>query len=266
MKRKKRFEEDISTLTEKIYEEQEKKVTKSPKILKPLESQTALVGDSIMFEAEVEAYPTCTFQWFHNSIPVKASIHTEVCQNRNKTTIILKSVKLKDSGKYICRAKNIAGYVMTNADLSILPNIDWERTTDYSVPKFVTFLNPVLVEEGQSALMMCEVKGKPLPRVDWFHSGRPITQDQNVSITQDTKGVCKLVIKKVKTDNTGLYTCKATNRAGEALSYSSIEVKRKDMFDVFNNNTLLPSFPQRRVPSSVTGKIAQRFVLSFSYF
>ena len=78
------------------------------------------------------------------------------------------------------------------------------------------------ISEGQTAILKCAVDGYPQPRVTWSKNksslpiGRHVTGPSNA-----------LVIKKVKPEDTGIYTCSAVNMLGSANASSQLTVQCK---------------------------------------
>lgn len=72
---------------------------------------------------------------------------------------------------------------------------------------------------------MFQVTGKPMPLVAWSHDGVPINEGKEVTIYQDSDGLCKLAISEVFPENGGLYSCTATNPVGEAVAAATLNVE-----------------------------------------
>lgn len=82
--------------------------------------------------------------------------------------------------------------------------------------QFVTFFVLILI---------LQVTGKPVPKITWFHKNAPIKEAKDVTIYQDSEGVCKLAISEVFPEDAGEYTCHAINKVGEAVCAASLIVE-----------------------------------------
>jgi Immunoglobulin I-set domain. len=79
-----------------------------------------------------------------------------------------------------------------------------------------------------------QVTGKPTPLVTWSHDGTPMKEGKEVTIYQDTDGLCKLAISEVFPENAGLYSCTAVNPVGEAVAAATLAVEGKRDFNLLN--------------------------------
>ena len=137
---------------------------------------------------------------------------------------MIKEVKPEYAGTYTCRAENVAGSVTCTATIN-LQNIPWEEIVELVSPTFVKRLSPVRVMDGETVSMTCVVQGKPTPKVEWYHDKKPIKEGKQITILQDSEGVCNLAISEVFPEDAGEYTCQAINQVGEAICSTSLVVE-----------------------------------------
>lgn len=91
--------------------------------------------------------------------------------------------------------------------------------------------------DGEKVLFTCKVEGKPTPQVAWYHNNKPIRESKEVTIFQDTEGVCYLGLSEVFPEDAGEFTCTAINRLGEAVCAASLVVEGIIVYTV--NRTFL---------------------------
>lgn len=142
----------------------------------------------------------------------------------NRSILMVKQVTPELAGTYTCRAENVGGSVTCTATINITET-RWEEAVELVSPTFVKRLSPVRVMDGESVNLTCVVEGKPTPRVEWYHNDRPIKEGKEITIVQDTEGVCSLAITEVFPEDAGEYTCRAVNPVGEAVCKSSLVVE-----------------------------------------
>ncbi|KAK9541860.1 hypothetical protein VZT92_001878 [Zoarces viviparus] len=93
-----------------------------------------------------------------------------------------------------------------------------------AAPVFTKSLQDLLASEGQLVVLECRVKGVPSPRVDWYREGKTIEDSPDFRILQN-KGICTLVIAEVFPEESGMFTCTASNNYGTVSSAATLRVK-----------------------------------------
>uniref|UniRef100_A0A8C6FVC2 Palladin n=1 Tax=Moschus moschiferus TaxID=68415 RepID=A0A8C6FVC2_MOSMO len=82
-------------------------------------------------------------------------------------------------------------------------------------PHFLQAPGDLTVQEGRLCRMDCKVSGLPTPDLTWLLDGKPVRQDSAHKMLVRENGVHSLVIEPVSARDAGVYTCVATNRAGQ---------------------------------------------------
>ncbi|XP_057577440.1 palladin isoform X2 [Hippopotamus amphibius kiboko] len=82
-------------------------------------------------------------------------------------------------------------------------------------PHFLQAPGDLTVQEGRLCRMDCKVSGLPTPDLTWLLDGKPIHQDSSHKMLVRENGVHSLIIEPVAARDAGIYTCVATNRAGQ---------------------------------------------------
>ncbi|XP_072902347.1 obscurin-like protein 1a isoform X2 [Hemitrygon akajei] len=81
------------------------------------------------------------------------------------------------------------------------------------------------VSQGKHAKFRCLVTGKPKPEIVWRKDGRPVTPDRRHLLYEDREGYFNLKVLYCKQRDRGLYTCAASNAAGQTLSSVLLHIK-----------------------------------------
>jgi titin len=93
-------------------------------------------------------------------------------------------------------------------------------------PRFTCqLMGPSNLKEGQSAHYECRIEPYPDPnmKVEWLHNGKPLQTGHRFRTTNDF-GFAALDILTVYPADSGEYTCRVTNRLGQAQSAVKLNV------------------------------------------
>ncbi|GAB1293183.1 Palladin [Apodemus speciosus] len=82
-------------------------------------------------------------------------------------------------------------------------------------PHFLQAPGDLTVQEGKLCRMDCKVSGLPTPDLSWQLDGKPVRPDSAHKMLVRENGVHSLIIEPVTSRDAGVYTCTATNRAGQ---------------------------------------------------
>lgn len=99
------------------------------------------------------------------------------------------------------------------------------------LPKGV-FTRTCTVTEGKHAKLSCFVTGHPKPHITWRKDGSNISEGRRQVIYEDHAENFILKILYCKQSDNGLYTCNATNMAGQTYSAVLVTVKGKPFFKI----------------------------------
>ncbi|GLD56103.1 myopalladin-like isoform X2, partial [Lates japonicus] len=101
-----------------------------------------------------------------------------------------------------------------------------------AAPVFTKSLQDLFVSEGQLVVLECRVKGTPSPRVDWYREGKTIEDSPDFRILQkkprtpaESEEICTLVIAEVFPEDSGVFTCTASNKYGTVSSTAALRVR-----------------------------------------
>ena len=89
------------------------------------------------------------------------------------------------------------------------------------------------IPKGQTARLPCSATGDPLPLIKWFKSQNSISNDLHFSVLPNGT----LVINSVSEQDSGWFTCHATNDAGteEKKAYLLVAGMKKLVIRVHKN-------------------------------
>lgn len=196
-------------------------------------------------------------EWYWNGKSLKAGSRFRTFCDFGFVILEISPTYPEDSGEYLCRAYNNYGEAVTTATMKVqgkrniilesqLPKgmegtIDkiaalegYTGTVDSMIPEtetgnppeFVTTPSDLILSENSSAHFECRLVpvNDSSMRVEWYHNGKPLLTGSRVKTINDF-GFVILEIGGVYQRDAGLYTCKATNRHGEATVSCKLQVK-----------------------------------------
>lgn len=79
----------------------------------------------------------------------------------------------------------------------------------------------ITVVKGSSTSMTCLTDGTPTPRMSWLRDSQPLGLDDHLTVS--TQGMVIQLIK-AETEDSGRYTCIASNEAGEVSKHFNLKV------------------------------------------
>jgi titin len=196
-------------------------------------------------------------EWYWNGKPLKTGSRFRTFCDFGFVILEISPVYPEDTGEYSCRAFNEYGEAVTSATMRVtgkrniifesqLPK-GMERTIEKIAeleglgadqvpqsldddtgkpPEFVTTPTNLTLSENSLAHFECRLTpiNDPSMRVDWFHNGKALWAGSRIKTINDF-GFVILEVAGVYQRDSGLYTCKATNKHGEATVSCKLMVK-----------------------------------------
>ncbi|XP_070624675.1 hemicentin-1 isoform X2 [Bos indicus] len=174
------------------------------------EKLMALVDTSINIECRATGMPPPQINWLKNGLPLPLSSHIRLLSGGQVIRIV--RAQASDVAVYTCVASNRAGVDNKHFSLQVLvpPSLDNGMGTE-----------EITIVKGSSTSMTCFTDGTPAPRMSWLRDGRPLGLDAHLSIS--SQGMVLQLIK-AETEDSGRYTCIASNEAGEVSKHFILKV------------------------------------------
>merc|ERR1712096_468346 len=89
-------------------------------------------------------------------------------------------------------------------------------------PKVTVPLKNRAVPDGVKVTLSCSVSGKPYPNIRWVKNNKEIC-DKNI-LKENVIGLCRLVIKKTRASDAGVYKVIASNDVGECETKCELKI------------------------------------------
>jgi len=113
-------------------------------------------------------------------------------------------------------------------------------------PSFLTGLKPEQsLKDGDRLELKVQVKGDPDPQVTWSKDGKPISSNEAMEVKYKN-GVASVIINEIFPEDSGKFTCKATNTKGSVETSSKVAVvaAAKKAVNGATNGTMGPIAPR----------------------
>ena len=171
---------------------------------------TVKAGATISLPCQVAGNPPPKVEWLRldDKIPL---VRTSVSDD---FTLHLTHVKVSDSGHYECIAENEAGSIKADIHIEVL-----------GLPFISAKPSDQVLKVGSSKILTCDIGGDPIPLLLWRLPG---DDPSDILLLEDSKGHMKvrsdgsLMMEHISLQDSGLYTCMATNSRGGVSAVAKI--------------------------------------------
>ncbi|XP_074492275.1 palladin isoform X1 [Sebastes fasciatus] len=229
-------------------------------------------GMPVTFSCKVHGDPKPKVYWFKDGKQIsKRSEHYRISRDPDGTcSLHTAAASLDDDGNYTIMAGNPKGRVSCTGRMmvqAVNQRGRSQRSTPGHMrrprsrsrdsgdendniqerhfrPHFLQAPGDLIVQEGRLCRMDCKVSGLPTPDLIWQLNGQTIRPDSAHKMLVRENGVHSLVIEPVTSRDAGIYTCIASNRAGQNSFNLELIVAAKEMHKV-------PSFVEKLQNTSV---------------
>ncbi|XP_014223021.1 protein sidekick isoform X2 [Trichogramma pretiosum] len=204
-------------------------------------------GKTVSLHCDAEGVPPPTIQWFRNAEPIQRLPGSRYSMQEDGS-LVIKKLKMEDSGMFQCLALNDAGEASSYTWLKAKKRIDtavkerfrrraagygivavrqydqhfaFSKYQEPSVPIMEVIPKNVTVLDGKDAILPCRAIAAPAPNVTWFYNDKmPLEIAGRVQVLESGD----LVIGNTKRSDAGKYTCVRANEAGSTNASAHISV------------------------------------------
>uniref|UniRef100_A0AAY4B180 Obscurin like cytoskeletal adaptor 1a n=1 Tax=Denticeps clupeoides TaxID=299321 RepID=A0AAY4B180_9TELE len=207
----------------------------APRVLSYPRPVVVQSGMDALLQCKIGGDPRPDVFWERKNEPILSEGRYQVYQEGNAYLLSISHVTTEDSGQYICKAKNSVGETYAAATLKVedktqevlvlppahqLPSKEPQGMLEPQ-PRFLIKPLSLRVDRGEDAAFSCKLWGQPLPEVVWGKDGKrlnEIYESAHYHVGQQDGGWFQLKIYRTRAPDGGVYTCKAINAHGEAVT------------------------------------------------
>ncbi|XP_048474365.1 obscurin [Rhincodon typus] len=213
-----------------------------PQIIEELHDAFITAGAPIVkLQIKVKGYPYPRVYWFKNGKPLRATDEILMTDNKGDHSLEILNVSKEAGGEYAAYISNSSGSAYTSAvvhiqskrnflDSSFSSLKNCRKTPEKLVPpRFLEKFTSKNVKKGASITLTVRVQGSPMPDITWL---KEESVEDVIWIKKDTPGYKlassnmqhSLILLDVGKEYTGVYTCIATNKAGQSICSAHLDV------------------------------------------
>lgn len=220
-------------------------IGKKPEFLQNLQPKQVTLQESLLLQAKVIGEPKPSIKWLKDGEEIRPSSNITMIEEPDGTiSLKIDSMDYLDAGKYVAVATNIEGKTRNAAAVEVLAPIKKK-------PEFLTDLQPVTCNDGESATFKAKIAGEPKPKIKWMKDGNEIKPTGVIKQTEEPDGTASLHFTKVTPKDAGKYTLAIANDEGETRSSAPLTVNQPPVF----TKPLLPMTAITGFPGKLEAKV-----------
>ncbi|XP_038613568.1 hemicentin-1 [Tachyglossus aculeatus] len=223
------------------------KVQVPPGIAAHQKEYVVAVDKSITLACDAEGYPAPDITWHKDGREVTESIRQRVLSSG---ALQIAFVQPDDTGQYTCMAANVAGSSSSDT-----------RLTVHVPPRIRTAEDRYTVLENSQAVLQCVADGIPTPTINWKKDESLLADMPGKYTTEPFGG---LVLEKAAPEDSGSYTCVASNTAGQDAHTVSLAVHVLPEFTELPGDVSLNKGEQLRLTCRAAGIPLPRITWTFN--
>ncbi|XP_041100602.1 obscurin isoform X4 [Polyodon spathula] len=214
-----------------------------PQVLEELHDVLVSPGAPIAkMHVQVKGCPSPRVYWFKDGQPLRPSDRVLMSAEKGLHSLEILEVSREDAGEYSSYISNSAGSAYSSARLVV--KSPGERSAEVGKPeagkakgakqmlvppRFLERFSNRRVKKGSSITLSVKVEGSPVPMITWLKEEsaedvlwiKPTTPGYKVASSNMQHS---LILLDVDSEYSGIYTCIATNMAGQSICTAHLDV------------------------------------------
>ncbi|KAK3921260.1 Muscle M-line assembly protein unc-89, partial [Frankliniella fusca] len=216
-------------------------------------NRVAEQGETVRFQCAVAGHPQPWARWDKDGVSCAATARLTIAERDDVRTLEVRDVTPEDAGLYRVVVENDYGRAEATARLEVIghrgaparaePVRAWGgASANKTSPAFGHRPVSQVSRVGGEVTLACDLDGSPAPVTNWYKDGDLVVRGARAEPSWDGR-VSRLTLRGLRAADAGVYTCVASNEAGETRCSAQLLVL--DKAD--------PSDADRRPPVFVRG-------------
>ncbi|XP_028968509.1 myosin light chain kinase, smooth muscle-like [Galendromus occidentalis] len=178
-----------------------------------LQPKTSSVGKSVAFLCTLAEGRNARFTWTKNGILLHDDARIQIVNLRRTSTLNIDDVEVSDRGVYTCTANDADSEDRQSTTLSVEERVRVEALT------------PKRTAAGRRVTFTCTAYEGDSARFSWTRNGKIIQTGSDRFDIATSEGSSMLTIKSVTSEDSGDFTCIASNEGSEDRSTAYLTVE-----------------------------------------
>eukprot|EP00066_Takifugu_rubripes_P021290 XP_011610556.1 PREDICTED: striated muscle preferentially expressed protein kinase [Takifugu rubripes] len=222
----------------------------------PLQDTVVSAGADVILKCIIAGTPNPEVSWMKDNADVTALTDYTVKVEGERHTLLIKSARLADGGKYCVTAVNQVGRASSSAVLTVKSGkLDYpfsspitsdeeylsplEEGMEFGGPEpkqnidmrfrqppaFLVTVRDQSVIEGQEVTMSVRISGQPKPMLYWLRDRVTVKTGPRHIVRETDNGTFEMTIKSAVRSDAGIYTCKIINEYGTKQCEGKLQVQ-----------------------------------------
>ncbi|KAF4796886.1 obscurin like 1 [Turdus rufiventris] len=214
----------------------------APRFLAYPRAFTVQSGTNVVLSCQIMGDPQPSILWEKDKNTIEPSGRFHMESKGDLYSLLVSCATPKDSGLYVCRAKNSVGETYAATALRVEPAEPQEEEgcSGSVAPAFLIAPSSMRVCRGEDVMFTCRVSGQPCPVLEWEKDGHKLSdlfESSHFSVGQKPEDWYFLKLFSARPQDGGVYVCRARSGSQEALAAAVLLVEPQALLDGLPNGS-----------------------------
>ncbi|NXF15074.1 OBSL1 protein, partial [Rhodinocichla rosea] len=212
----------------------------APRFLAYPRAFTVQSGTNAVLSCQIMGDPQPSILWEKDKNAIEPSGRFHMESKGDLYSLLVSCATPKDSGLYVCRAKNSVGETYAATVLRVEPaeQREEEGCSGSVAPAFLIAPSSMRVCRGEDVMFTCRVSGQPCPVLEWEKDGHKLSElfeSSHFAVGQKPEDWHFLKLFSARPQDGGVYVCRARSGSQEALAAAVLLVEPQALPDGLPN-------------------------------
>ncbi|XP_030808517.1 obscurin-like protein 1 [Camarhynchus parvulus] len=212
----------------------------APRFLAYPRAFTVQSGTDAVLSCQIMGDPQPSILWEKDKNAIEPSGRFHMESKGDLYSLLVSCATPKDSGLYVCRAKNSVGETYAATMLRVEPaeRREEEGCSGSVAPAFLIAPSSMRVCRGEDVMFTCRVSGQPCPVLEWEKDGHKLSElfeSSHFAVGQKPEDWHFLKLFSARPQDGGVYVCRARSGSQEALAAAVLLVEPQALPDRLPN-------------------------------